>query len=47
MRDVIWLDCASPGCPNGTFADPRHLTNICAAGGWYCDRHDTEEVGDE
>lgn len=42
IRESVYLACAFPGCSNGTFADPRHLTNICASGGWYCHGHDTE-----
>lgn len=44
MRESIWLDCAFPGCPNGTYADPRHLANICVSGGHYCYGHDGEDV---
>jgi hypothetical protein len=39
----IWLDCAHPGCSTGTYADARHLTNICASGGWYCGTHNRED----
>ena len=42
-REAVWLDCAFPGCPRGTYADPRHMANICAPGGWFCHAHDTEE----
>lgn len=39
----IWLDCAMPGCPRGTFAQVGHLSNLLVSGGWYCHGHDTEE----
>lgn len=41
VRESVWLDCAEPSCPKGTTADPRHLSNITAGGGWYCPKHDT------
>lgn len=44
-RESVWLDCASPGCPNGTYADSHHLANLCAPGGWYCNRHDYDTEG--
>ena len=43
IRESVYLMCAYPGCHRGTYADPRHLLNICASGGWYCDQHDGED----
>lgn len=38
-----WLHCAAPGCTNGTTADPRHLPNLTASGGWECHMHDKDD----
>jgi hypothetical protein len=38
--ESAWLQCTNPGCPNGTHADPRHLPNLTASGGWKCHAHD-------
>jgi hypothetical protein len=46
MRDSVWVTCAHPECSRGTYADPHHITNICAAGGWYCAQHDREDRTD-
>lgn len=40
----IWLQCSFGGCASGTTADPRHLENLTAGGGWTCHLHDNEEV---
>jgi len=39
-HDLVWLDCTWPGCNNGTTADPRHVANLTASGGWTCHEHD-------
>lgn len=44
MTESAWLDCTHPGCPRGTYADPRHLPNITAGGGWTCPLHDAAGV---
>jgi hypothetical protein len=44
MTTSTWLDCAFLGCGSGTTADPRHLANLTASGGWYCPEHDRIEV---
>lgn len=41
IRQSVWLDCETPGCPLGTLADPRHLPNLTAGGGWFCPKHNT------
>jgi hypothetical protein len=41
--EATWLDCAMPGCPRGTYADPTRLSHIIAAGGWYCHGHNNPE----
>ena len=42
--ESIWLDCTFPGCDVGTPADPRHLANLTASGGWECHLHDHPEA---
>lgn len=39
IRESIWLDCCKPGCDRGTHADPKHLSNLIASGGWHCHIH--------
>ena len=43
-RQSTWLQCSHPGCDSGTHADPRHIPNLTASGGWECHLH--EEVAD-
>lgn len=40
----VWLQCTSPSCDAGTLADPRHVANLTASGGWECHQHGNEEV---
>lgn len=42
-RPSVWLDCAHPGCPRGTFAQVDSLASLLVSGGHYCNTHDTEE----
>lgn len=42
--ESVWLDCIFPGCGAGTLADPRHLANLTASGGWECHLHDLPGV---
>ena len=43
----VTLDCCRPGCPTSINADPRHLPNLVAGGGWYCHEHDGDHVEEE
>ena len=38
-----WLSCTHPGCVRGTYADPRHVPNLTAGGGWTCPEHEDEK----
>jgi hypothetical protein len=43
VRAAVWVTCAHPDCFRGIYADPHHIANICAAGGWYCGSHNAPE----
>lgn len=47
MTRSTWLPCLMPTCPCGTFADPRHVANLTAGGGWLCADHDHADLGEE
>ena len=42
FEQPAWLDCAG-ACGRGTTADPRHLPNLTAGGGWYCHECEADE----